>query len=145
MDKTRQVAALPMRYRTGGVIEVLLITSRETHRWIIPKGWPWPERPDSEAAAREAWEEAGVTGTISDAPFCTYSYLKRRAGGVAEVPVTVFLLNVEVEASEWPESAQRQRVWLSVADAVARVSDVGLRPSLARLEHSAEQPTNADK
>ena len=64
MPNSNQVAAIPVRRRADGNLEVLLVTSRETRRWIVPKGWPWPEVSDHEAAAAEAWEEAGVRGRI---------------------------------------------------------------------------------
>ncbi len=63
-----QVAAIPVRKSAEGQLEVLLVTTRETQRWVVPKGWPLPRRPDHEAAANEAWEEAGVRGTIDSTP-----------------------------------------------------------------------------
>ena len=64
MPNSNQVAAIPVRRQDDGKLEVLLVTSRETRRWIVPKGWPWPEVSDHEAAAAEAWEEGGVRGRI---------------------------------------------------------------------------------
>ena len=66
MDEAKQVAALPVRRGEDGSLEVLLVTSRETGRWVIPKGWPSKRLSDREAAAREARQEAGVTGTIKN-------------------------------------------------------------------------------
>ena len=62
-----QVGALIVRRRRGSC-EVMLITSRDTGRWIVPKGWPMRGKPDDEAAAQEAFEEAGVEGEISRDP-----------------------------------------------------------------------------
>jgi 8-oxo-dGTP pyrophosphatase MutT (NUDIX family) len=62
MEFARQVAALPVRRNPDGSLSVLLVTSRETRRWVIPKGWPWPDRDDYVAATEEAREEAGVLG-----------------------------------------------------------------------------------
>jgi 8-oxo-dGTP pyrophosphatase MutT (NUDIX family) len=73
----RQIAALPFRRTTAGEIEILLITSRETGRFIIPKGWPMKRLSDPDAAAREAYEEAGVVGKVQRKPICDYLYWKR--------------------------------------------------------------------
>jgi hypothetical protein len=56
-----QYGALPYREIKSGV-QILLVTSRNTRRWIIPKGWPQSGTPPHRAAAREAFEEAGVVG-----------------------------------------------------------------------------------
>ena len=76
---------------------MLLVTSRETRRWIVPKGWPWPEVPDHEAAAAEAWEEAGVRGRILADELGTYTYDKQRDGILLTVEVVVYLLEVTEE------------------------------------------------
>ena len=78
MPNLNQVAAIPVRRRGDGNLEVLLVTSRETRRWIVPKGWPWPEVSDHEAAAAEAWEEAGVRGRILADELGAYTYDKQR-------------------------------------------------------------------
>jgi 8-oxo-dGTP pyrophosphatase MutT (NUDIX family) len=65
MTLPKQVAALPLRKKRDKTLEVLLVSSRDTGRWVIPKGWPSKRMSDSAAAAREAKQEAGVTGKIS--------------------------------------------------------------------------------
>ncbi len=131
-SKFNQVAALPIR-RTGGDIEVLLVTSRETRRWVIPKGWPWADRGHHEAAAAEAWEEAGIRGTVCDVPVGTFHYDKRRKEDVLAVEVTVFLLDVHEEATHWPEESQRSRAWFSPEAAAKAVVEEELKTLLLAL------------
>ena len=78
----RQVAALPYRFDMRGDLEVLLITSRETRRWVLPKGWPMPGRKPHRAAEQEAYEEAGLKGRISKVALGTYEYVKRLENGL---------------------------------------------------------------
>ena len=121
-----QYAALP--YRDEGELQVLLVTSRETHRWIIPKGWPMASRQPWDAAAREALEEAGVEGAIGRVSIGTYIYDKRMAGGVL-VPcsVEVFPLKVARQRKQWREKDQRDVRWFPVAEAVEIVQEQGLK------------------
>jgi 8-oxo-dGTP pyrophosphatase MutT (NUDIX family) len=127
METPRQIGALPVRRKSDGSLEVLLVTTRETRRWVIPKGWPWPNTADHLAAAGEAYEEAGVTGQASTKSIGSYVYGKRRSGGVV-VPlrVTVYRVDVEEELENWPEQQERQRAWFSVADAAAAVQEPDL-------------------
>ncbi|MES2033682.1 MAG: NUDIX domain-containing protein, partial [Pseudomonadota bacterium] len=114
-------------YRTVPRLEILLITSRETRRWVTPKGWPMKNRTDSEAAAREAYEEAGVEGEIATEPFGMFGYDKTlKSGDVRPVLAALYPLRVEVELSEWPERAQRARVWYTVQEAAAAVREEDL-------------------
>ena len=94
MNDRRQVAALPLRLAKNGAIEILLVTSRDTGRWIIPKGWTSKRLMDCKAAAREARQEAGVKGKILREAIGTYRYIKRELGNGALVEVRVFLLKV---------------------------------------------------
>src|SRR5262245_34045621 len=119
MDTTRQVAALPVRRNSDGSLSVLLVTSRETRRWVIPKGWPWPDREDHIAAAEEAREEAGVLGRAVPESIGFFTYRKRRADGAVEVQVQVYLLEVTEELATWPEASQRERLWLGLSAAAA--------------------------
>ena len=84
----QQVAALCWRRRKG-TVEVLLVTSRETRRWVIPKGWPMDGLADYNAARREAFEEAGVEGHMRREPLGTFFYEKRGKKEVLPVTVTV--------------------------------------------------------
>lgn len=130
-----QVAALCCRADASGGTEVLLITSRDTGRWVLPKGWPMPGRSDAEAARIEAWEEAGVkAGRLSDEPVGSYGYSKRLDGGeTIPVRVRVWRLDVVKMARTYPEQAERRRVWLSPKAAAQRVDEPELKTILRRL------------
>ena len=132
-----QYAALPWRRRGDG-IEVLLITSRETRRWVIPKGWPMKDRESADAAAQEAFEEAGVIGAPGRKSLGVYHYDKRlRSGRMQHVRVMVFPLEVAEERDIWPEMAQRDRNWTSPAEAAGLVDEPELRALLARFKPKA--------
>ena len=123
--RRKQVAALPYRKRGKG-IDVLLITSRETKRWVIPKGWPMKGKKDWNAAATEAFEEAGIEGTIGRKSIGTYHYVKRKLSGDLDCKVIVYPLEVKNELKIWPEKAERKRRWFSAEAAAAVVTDDGL-------------------
>jgi len=126
-----QYAALPWRLWPDGSVKVLIITSRETRRWVIPKGWPMKNRAPAEAAAQEAFEEAGVTGPPDPTPVGQYAYGKRlRDGTVQQVTVQVFALEVLVEQLAFPEQAQREKLWTTPADAAERVDEPELKAIL---------------
>ena len=127
-----QCAALPYMV-VNDETRVLLVTSRETGRWIVPKGWPVKKIKPYDQAAREAFEEAGVTVRIFRKPFGSYSYDKRLGKLSVYCTVDVFLLKVERELDEWPESAQRSRKWVSPLEASELVDDKGLASLLMRL------------
>ena len=124
-----QVAALPYRIGPTGV-EILLITSRRTHRWIVPKGWPVKGSTPSADAAREAMEEAGVSGEIAAEPLGVYHYIKEMKHGIG-VPcrVSLYPLKVARQRRSWSEKAAREAKWHSLSEAVALVSE----PELKRL------------
>ena len=121
-----QYAALPYR-RGSDHIEVLLVTSLGTKRWIIPKGWPMDGRAPHEAAAREALEEAGVVGEVGNEAIGSYRYEKRRKSGVT-VPCTVevFPLDVTTQRKRWPEKGRRKVQWFPAEEAARTVSDADL-------------------
>jgi 8-oxo-dGTP pyrophosphatase MutT (NUDIX family) len=124
-----QYGALCWRSGPRGT-EVLLITSRDTGRWIIPKGWPMPGLAPEAAAAQEAWEEAGVEGQVSPVCLGRYGYHKLLAA-TAEVPcaVAVYGLQVQRLAASYPEARERRRAWYTPDEAAALVQE----PDLARL------------
>jgi 8-oxo-dGTP pyrophosphatase MutT (NUDIX family) len=129
----QQYAALPYR-GAGRRLEILLISSRETRRWVIPKGWPMKKREPPDAAAREAFEEAGVEGEVERTAFGRYSYLKRLADGSDVLClVEVFPLRVQAEGGEWPERDERTRRWFSPRAAAAAVDEPELKALIARL------------
>jgi 8-oxo-dGTP pyrophosphatase MutT (NUDIX family) len=128
----RQVAALCFRKRRGKV-EVLLITSRETQRWVIPKGWPMPPLKDYNAARREAFEEAGVEGRVRRKKFGSFTYAKLRLKDSLAIRVDVYLLEVERERKSWPEMGERKRRWCDVDEAAHRVHEPLLRKLIRSL------------
>jgi 8-oxo-dGTP pyrophosphatase MutT (NUDIX family) len=130
-----QFAALPWRRSATGGVEILLITSRETHRWVIPKGWPIKGKSSSKSAAQEAFEEAGVQGKISKRPVGSYAYDKRlKNGRLQHVRVAVFPLYVETEADAYLECGQREKLWLPPPEAARRVGEPELMVLLATFK-----------
>lgn len=127
-----QYAALPWRLRADGEIEVLLITSRETQRWVIPKGWPIKTLSPGASAAHEAFEEAGVSGKVRERSIGRYHYDKRlRSGRLQHVRVLVYALQVVALAEEWPEKGQRELKWVPPADGAEMVAEPELKTLLA--------------
>lgn len=125
---SEQLAALAWRRLPDGAVRVLVITSRETRRWVIPKGWPMKNMSPGQAAAQEAYEEAGVIGEASVEPIGAYSYGKRlRDGSVQEVKVLVFPMEVFVEQLAFPEQGQRDKLWTSPAEAADLVEEAELQ------------------
>lgn len=126
-EQRRQYAALPYRRGRDGV-EVMLVTSRGTGRWIIPKGWPMKRKAGHEVAAQEAFEEAGVEGIIEPDRLGQYRYAKVLSSGAQQpCAVDVHLLQVITERDEWPERAERQRAWVSPTQAAKRVDEPELK------------------
>lgn len=127
-----QYAALPWRRAADGSAEVLLITSRETRRWVIPKGWPMKGLKSPQCAALEAFEEAGVEGELRKKKLGVFHYEKRlRSGRVQPVKVAVYAMRVTAEHEVWPEKGQRDKRWTSPADAAVQVDEPGLRAIIA--------------
>jgi ADP-ribose pyrophosphatase YjhB (NUDIX family) len=139
-----QAAAIPWRLSADGRVEVLLITSRETGRWVIPKGWPIKGLNSARTAAREAFEEAGVWGEAAKKKLGVYSYEKRlRTGRVQHVKVSVYALRVEGEHAAWPEAVQRERLWASPSEAAELVQEAELATILRRFSPVAARPAAA--
>ena len=110
-----------------GQIEVLLITSRDTRRWIIPKGWPMDGRQPHEAAEIEAWEEAGVKGKISAQALGQFTYDKHYpAKPTQRCEVTVYPLRVARLEAKFPEQKERRRKWFSARKAARAVAEAEL-------------------
>jgi len=131
-----QFAALPFRRRKSEV-EVLLLTSRDTGRWIIPKGWPMDGKTPAEAAAQEAWEEGGLRGVISETCAGFYSYIKTLPeGGRTPCIVAVFPLEVRKLEEEFPEAGLRKLKWFSQRKAAARVDEPELKKILRNFTPS---------
>jgi 8-oxo-dGTP pyrophosphatase MutT (NUDIX family) len=123
-----QYAALPYRAKGKSQLEIMLVTSRGTRRWIIPKGWPKRGMPPYDTAAREAFEEAGVIGKVRKRPIGSYPYDKiLEKGDKASCRVQVFALRVTRQHKRWPEKRERQVGWYPPAEAARFVRDPHLR------------------
>lgn len=109
---TTQVAAIPIRW-TSGRPEVLLVTTRRTGRWTVPKGWPLANSLGAECAAREAFEEAGVLGRVEEYSLGAYEYWKNAKQGRVILQVTAFALHVDRIMQDWPERGERRRTCFS--------------------------------
>lgn len=127
--RRQQVAALPYRIDPRGELELLLITSRDTGRWVLPKGWPMKGRSRHKAAQIEAFEEAGIDGKAQKRAIGRYDYDKD-----GEIPcrVQIYLMPVSKLHDEWPEKDQRQRAWHCPAKAAELVDERDLK-TLLRL------------
>lgn len=129
VEPARQVAALAWRPAEAGV-DVLLITSRISGNWLLPKGWPMAGLSAVEAAAQEAFEEAGVWGEAVEQPIGAYSYDKLlKDGSALPCVVDVFAIRMLGLMSDWPEMTQRRRRWYSTIGAASQV----MEPDLARF------------
>jgi 8-oxo-dGTP pyrophosphatase MutT (NUDIX family) len=117
----KQAAAIPV-FRG----QVCLVTSRNGKRWVIPKGCLEPGKTASEIALQEAWEEAGLVGTLQPDPVGSYLYDKN---GLT-CHVLVYVLNVTETRDHWPEETIRERSWVGPGEAIARIDDRGLREIL---------------
>jgi 8-oxo-dGTP pyrophosphatase MutT (NUDIX family) len=114
----RQAAAIAVRQN-----KICLVTSSNGKRWVVPKGLIDPGHTAGETALNEAWEEAGLVGTISSEPLGSYLYSKLGR----TYHVIVFLMQVTKATEDWPEQALRQRVWVTLDGALEQIEDPGLR------------------
>jgi len=128
MKPKRQVAAAIFR-GAGDNRELLLVTSRDTGRWIVPKGWIEDGEDGADAALRETWEEAGmVCEVMPGGPIGHFRYIKQRPRrGDAVCDVDVYLLKMVEEKDQWPEKDQRRRKWFPIATAIGLVGEDGLK------------------
>jgi 8-oxo-dGTP pyrophosphatase MutT (NUDIX family) len=115
----------------------MLVTSRETHRWIIPKGWPMKGRKPAEVASQEAYEEAGLIGHIvGKRPIGSFHYQKQLPKKERLCQVRVFSFRVECQLDDWPEKRQRETRWFDAIDAAKLVEEVGLAGIINRFAGS---------
>lgn len=128
-DVRTQFGALVYRI-VNDKVQVLLITSRGTKRWIVPKGWPMPGMTPAKAAAQEAWEEAGVKGKVTNHCLGLFSYNKV-LDKKKSIPCVVLVYPVKAQslAKDFPEAGQRRRKWFSLKKAAAKVAE----PELAQI------------
>lgn len=135
-----QYGAICFRHHPDtGEAQVLLVTSRDTGRWVIPKGWPMKGKKPHKAAATEAWEEAGVVGKAHKKPIGRFTYLKRLQKG-RSVPcvVVVHLVSVDTIAEDFREKGQRRSQWMSCHEAARSVREPELKSILSGLEPKLE-------
>ena len=128
-DIRTQFAALCYRVQNDKV-QILLVTSRGSGRWIIPKGWPKDGATPSKSALSEAWEEAGVKGRAMDVCLGLYSY-EKELDEIDNLPCVAMVYPVKVKSLEtkYPEAKQRKRKWVSQKQAAKMVAE----PELARI------------
>jgi 8-oxo-dGTP pyrophosphatase MutT (NUDIX family) len=124
-----QYGALPYHFTKTGGPEFLLVTTRKTKRWMIPKGWPIKGLKAAKSAAREAYEEAGVQGTIraKSVGFFTYDKRLEEDGIIVPCAVRVFPLLVKRQDKTWPEYRQRQSQWFVPEEALSVIKEESLR------------------
>lgn len=141
-DLGRQIAALPMRWKSDGTFQVLMVTSRDTGRWVMPKGWTMDGKKPWDAAEIEALEEAGAVGYIATEVIGTYTYKKKLSdGSLLKCRVDVYPMVVDRLLRNWKERHERKRRWFNPKSAAKRVNE----PKLAKLLKSlakkpAQQP-----
>jgi 8-oxo-dGTP pyrophosphatase MutT (NUDIX family) len=146
LERALQFGALPWRIGERGTREVLLLTSRETHRWVIPKGWPMKGRKPAEVASREAYEEAGLIGRIvGKKPVGSFHYEKRLAKKAVLCQVRVFLFRFDRQLDDWPEKNARETRWVDADDAAAMVEEGGLAEIIRRFAGSSVRFVAYDK
>ncbi len=129
---------MPYRHTPNGDVEVLLLTSRQTRRFILPKGWPMKGLSDCETAAQEAVEEAGVVGSSHEVAIGSFRYWKRLKRSFVPVIVEVYPLYVERELDTWKERKSRRRAWVKPIQAALLVDE----PELVSLLETATFPSN---
>lgn len=132
-DVRTQFAALCFRETDKGV-KICLVTSRRSKRWILPKGWPMHKQTPAEAAATEAWEEAGVKGIAIDRCLGVYAYVKPLRKRLAPIVVMVYPVLVQEVLDDWPEQSERRRKWLPPKKAARKLAEPELRRIVGRFD-----------
>jgi len=113
--------------------EILLVSTRDTGRLILPKGWPEKDKPAYETAVVEAYEEAGVRGKADPRPMGSFRSFKGLADGLKiRTKVLVFKIRFEKQLDDFPEVGQRQCVWLPLSEAIEAADEATLRRFLRR-------------
>ncbi|HEX5184859.1 MAG TPA: NUDIX hydrolase [Allosphingosinicella sp.] len=135
----RQYGVIPYRSGADGGVEILLITSRETRRWIVPRGNAIAGLAPPRSAAREAYEEAGIDGPVGTEVIGLYRYDKRRPdGSIDEAEVLLFEMRVVRMLDAWPEQGERERRWFAWRDAAAAVTEADLAALIEAFARSRE-------
>jgi 8-oxo-dGTP pyrophosphatase MutT (NUDIX family) len=134
-----QYGALPYRFTPMAALEILVVTTRQSRRWIVPKGWPIKRLTPSKSAAREAFEEAGVRGKIGVRAIGAFTY-KKSTGQTADDPnyeVKIFPLLVRRQSPTWPEHGQRVVQWVEPERAIALIREPELKAIVAKFAKRA--------
>jgi len=131
-DVRAQLAALCYRYK-GEKLQICLVTTRGSGRWIMPRGWPTHKCTPSEGAAIEAFEEAGVKGIAHSNSIGAYSYDKPLGDDVTPVMVVVYAIHITEHFKNWPEKKQRKRKWMSPKKAARHLEELGARQIVANF------------
>lgn len=135
----QQVAALAYRWSSDGQLEILILSSRDTHRPVIPKGWPIRGRKDWKAAEIEARQEAGVTGEIGRKAIGHYRYWKRLETHFALVKVAVYPLEVRRQLADWRERHERIQTWMSAEDAALLLDEPELSGLITQFARTVKR------
>lgn len=145
IEPLAQYGALPFRWSRDGSLKVMLVTTRGRKRWMIPKGWPIPGLSPHESAAREAFEEAGLIGSVHPHSVGSFEYNKRlRYGHEVRCVIEVFPLYVDHQRDHWLEQGERETKWFSIKKAASVVSEPGLRQILLRFDPQRYQAIEID-
>jgi 8-oxo-dGTP pyrophosphatase MutT (NUDIX family) len=134
-----QYAALPYRFTPMAALEILIVTTRQSRRWIVPKGWPIKRLTPSKSAAREAFEEAGVRGKIGARAIGNFTYKKTAGQTVvdANYEVKIFPLLVRRQSATWPEHGQRVVQWVDPERAISLIREPELKAIVAKFAKRA--------
>jgi len=137
----QQYAAICYRANKRGDFEVLVATSRDTGRWVIPKGWPMENKKAHQVAEQEALEEVGVKGKAEKLPFGFYHYRKGLDNGIrVPVRVQVHLLKVASNCKDFKEKGVRRIEWVSAEEAADRVNEPELKILLLQFSEKMRKP-----
>jgi len=138
--KARQIAALPWRLAADGGLEILLVTSRTSKHWLLPKGWPIPGKSGLESALQEAFEEAGIQAKGPDSPLGRYAFVKVLHDETElACTMSVYAVGQVAELPEWPEKEQRERMWFTQAEAASIAFDLNLSRFLATIAYDKKR------
>lgn len=132
-DLRTQFAALCYRFKDDK-LQICLVTSRRSGRWIVPKGWPMDGETPADAAATEAFEEAGLRGKVDNRPIGVFSYYKVLSEDELPCIAVVYPLRVKKVVNNWPERKERRRKWFSRKRAAALVDDMELRAIIGSFD-----------
>ncbi|MBO0344658.1 NUDIX hydrolase [Roseibium sp. CAU 1637] len=134
-----QIGALCYRWMDDE-LQVLLLTTRDTRRWILPKGWPMMKKKGHRTALIEAFEEAGVIGRVTDKqPFDSFQSHKGFGGGLkVDTSVLVYVIEAVEMTENFPEAGEREIRWLSVGEALDLIEEDAAKPILSRFSEEMQ-------